>query len=696
MRRVGVVLALAGLVALGGWGSLFRAFATGQAAPSPSNLIVNGGFENGLTGWTLAGTPTPGLSSNAHSGAHSALLGQVQPAFGSFADNQISQTVDLPAGASPITLSYWYDSTCNGRALMRVTLAVNGQNTLLQSGCVTTSGWTESTFSLSSYAGDSVSLVFEDTVSSTGEGQLLVDDVAITTPQNSTSTPTSQPSVKPTATGTALPATSTATVAPTNTATVNPISTSTPGPAPTETAGGPGPPLISIDPFASPTVGQHRSEVEPDTFSHGATVVSAFQVGRIYDGGSTDIGWATRIDSSWQHGLLPSLTVSATPPGPWDRASDPSVAYDAAAGMWLISSLVLSGSTGSGVVVSRSPNGWGWSAPYTVSSGGGYFYDKDWIACDNSATSRYYGHCYAEWDDNTAGDEALMATSTDGGKTWSAAIAPAGNPSGVGGQPVVQPDGTVIVPILSGYGNAIIAFSSTDGGATWGNVVTVSGISVFSTGGDLRTIPLPSAEIDAGGRVYVVWQDCRFEAGCSANDIVMSTSTDGINWSSVVRIPIGSVGSGSDHFIPGLAVNANTAGSSAQLGLTYYYYPSAACDISTCQLDVGFISSGNGGTSWSAPHQIAGPMTPSWLATTDQGVMVGDYISTSFSHGLAVPAFAVANPPNGSVLDESMRSATMKASGGGVPASLITLRTDVRTKFLTASAANRKRVIRIP
>jgi hypothetical protein len=80
--------------------------------------------------------------------------------------------------------------------------------------------------------------------------------------------------------------------------------------------------------------------------------------------------------------------------------------------------------------------------------------------------------------------------------------------------------------------------------------------------------------------------------------------------------------------------------------VTYYFYPNTNCTLATCQLAVGYISSANGGTSWSAPTQLAGPMTMSWIANTSQGRMVGDYISTSFgSDALAHPAISVANAP---------------------------------------------------
>ena len=44
------------------------------------------------------------------------------------------------------------------------------------------------------------------------------------------------------------------------------------------------------------------------------------------------------------------------------------------------------------------------------------------------------------------------------------------------------------------------------------------------------TSPLPSAEMDAAGTAYVVWQDCRFRSGCTSNDIVMSKSTSETTW----------------------------------------------------------------------------------------------------------------------------------------------------------------------
>src|SRR5579885_3566871 len=428
---------------------------------------------------------------------------------------------------------------------------------------------------------------------------------------------------------------------------------------------------VSSDPYTNAT-SQHQTEVEPDSYASGSTIVAVTQVGRFSDGGAT----STDNGSTWQSGFLPSTTPYSTPPGGYDRLSDPTVVYDAAHKQWMIASLAVSaaGSTpvGAAVLVSLSADGLTWNAPVVVANANGGFFDKDWIACDNTAASPYYGHCYLEWDLASSSDLVQMSMSSDGGTTWSAAQSTGDNATGLGGQPLVQPNGTVIVPFLSSsfFSSSIASFTSTNGGASWNSSVTISSESDHQVA-SLRTEPLPTAAMDANGTIYVIWQDCRFESGCSANDLVMSTSTDGNAWSAVQRIPLDAVGSGVDHFIPGLGIDPATSGGSAHLALTYYYYPNANCTASTCQLEVGFASSLDGGTSWSASTPLtAAPMNVTWLANTTDGYMVGDYIATSFSGGKAFPVFAVASAPTGSQLNESLFTiqSGLAVTGGTSPA----------------------------
>ena len=429
---------------------------------------------------------------------------------------------------------------------------------------------------------------------------------------------------------------------------------------------------ISSDPFTN-TTSQHATQVEPDTVSNGSTIVSAYQSGRFTNGGSSDIGFARSTDggTNWTHGFLPGITnVSSpiVPTGPFDRVSDPAVAFDARHSVWMIASLPLTGTNGAGAIVSRSTDGGAtWGNPVTVNADSGT--DKTWIACDDTATSPFFGNCYVQWDNNAQGNLIQMSTSTDGGLTWGAKKTTTTGEAGIGGQPLVQPNGTVIVPLDNANETAVGAFRSTDGGASWTDVTTIALIRSHTEAGGLRSGPLPTAEIDGAGKVFVAWADNRFRRHNGPNDIVYSSSSDGVTWSAVTRVPIDATNSGVDHFIPGLAVDRTTSGASAHLALTYYFYPVSNCSQSTCQLDVGEISSTNGGASWGASTPVAGPMTVTWLASTTQGFMVGDYISTSFNaSGVAHGVFAVATAPSGGVFNEAMftQASGFTAVGGSL------------------------------
>jgi BNR repeat-like domain len=416
---------------------------------------------------------------------------------------------------------------------------------------------------------------------------------------------------------------------------------------------------VSADPYTNAT-SQHATELEPDTFAHHGTVVAAFQVGRFFNGGASDIGVVRSGTggASWDAPGFLHDTFNSGASNPFERVSDPSVAYDAAHGVWMVSSIPLTTTTSVPTVfVNRSTDDgvtWGPAISLPPPVTNSVDLDKNWTACDNHAGSPFYGHCYTELDNFGDGDLELMSTSTDGGLTWSVPIRTDGNDKGLGGQPVTQPSGRVIVPFESLNGT-ISAFSSNDGGLSWQKAVTVSHIRFHGVAGNLRTSPLPTAEVAGDGTVYVAWEDCRFRKGCTANDIVFSKSSDGVNWSDAARVPIDDVNSGVDHFIPGLAVDPSGSGSSTKLALTYYFYPDATC-AGGCQLDVGYISSPDGGAHWGAPTQLAGPMTLNQIAQTSQGPMVGDYISTSFSGNRATTVFAVGKPATSAAFDEAMYS----------------------------------------
>lgn len=408
---------------------------------------------------------------------------------------------------------------------------------------------------------------------------------------------------------------------------------------------------LSEDTFTD-TPSQHDTEVEPGTFSYGSTIVSAFQVARISSGGGADVGFATSTNGglTWTNGYLPGITIYRG--GTNSAASDAAVAYDALHNVWLISTLPIGNNTS--VAVSRSTDGITWSNPIAVT--GSSSADKNWIVCDNTATSPYYGHCYSEWDDTSQGDLIRMSTSKDGGQTWGPALATAGQDHGVGGVPVVKPGGKVIVPIL-GFNGDVIAFSSMYGGKSWTKAVNVASYISHAEAGSLRSAGLISSAADAGGKVYVMWPDCRFRTNCSSNDIVYSTSTTGTTWSAVKRVPIDPVSSTVDHFITGAAIAPGTKGTTAHIALAYYFYPVSNCG-NNCLLSVGFTQSSTAGSTWTAAETLAGPMQLTWLPNTFSGTMVADYISVGFAGGKAFPVFAAAQAKSGSLFHEAIYTTT--------------------------------------
>ncbi len=396
---------------------------------------------------------------------------------------------------------------------------------------------------------------------------------------------------------------------------------------------------VSQDNFTN-SGSQHKTEVEPDTYAWGSTIVSTFQVARNPVWGGADVGFSTSTDGghTWTYGYLPGLTVNYQG-GPYYAASDASVAYDPKHNVWLIATLPLIDPIGD-IAVSRSTDGGlTWGNPVVIDNT--HNDDKGWIVCDTTATSPFYGNCYTGWDAAASTGQIKISTSTDGGLTWGPALSTADHATGQGTQPLVQPNGNVVVAFTNG---GIYATSSSNGGQSWSRVSTISANGpTHGEAGGFRSLLLPSAEVDAAGKLYVVWQDCRFRTNCASNDVVMSTSTDGTTWTSVARIPIDPVTSTVDHFIPGIGVDPARSGSTAHLTVVYYYFPLSNCG-NNCQLFVGYTNSQDGGSTWTAGRSLAGPMKLSWLPDSDLGKMVADYISVSYVNGNAYSVFPVANP----------------------------------------------------
>jgi hypothetical protein len=482
---------------------------------------------------------------------------------------------------------------------------------------------------------------------------------------------------------------------------------------------------IGLDPDATALTGaagsQHRTAVEPSAVAFGSTSLFAFQLGRFADGngGSAHIGWASRGDHLVDCFRPPANCALPGIPGvvggvTYSRVTDPSAALDIKDGVALISMVPIRiGSNGVGVsdtiLVSRSTDNLStFDRPIAMFPAGavrdsrGVDLDKNWTVCDNhpraadangvelpapdNKPNPAYGTCYTTFT-NLKSRTVYMTTSktvdpttrdVNAGKTWTAPVAIT-NSTGLGEEIVVGPPrkagpantcSTGVCPgrvtvVYRDDRNELRAFHSDDAGDHWTAAAKITDFTYHTVAGHLRSDVLPSVQIDPSGTIYAVWPDCRFRAGCSANDLVMTTSADGINWSPVARIDVDAVTTSVDRFIPGLGVDEAPGAcngtpctrANAHLALTYYFYPDANCHAATCQLMVGFTSSTKGGQArtWSAPKVLAGPLKLSWLPTTRETdengrpstaePMVGDYIATVFATGggAATPVFATAN-----------------------------------------------------
>jgi hypothetical protein len=206
---------------------------------TPSNVVLNPGFETGdFTDWTQCGTVNAVISTVEHSGSYSARLGTTaKPEING--DAAICQSVTVPAGGQ---LTFWIKPATDDSIsyAWQTAQLLNSSGTVLETfykTATTSSAWEEETYSLSSYAGQTVTLKFDthgDGYSSDYVDQ-YVDDVSLVGSGSSTPTPSPSasptPSPSPTASPSASP-TATPTAKPTATPTAKPTATPSPNASP--------------------------------------------------------------------------------------------------------------------------------------------------------------------------------------------------------------------------------------------------------------------------------------------------------------------------------------------------------------------------------------------------------------------------------------------------------------------------------
>ncbi|MGK3941598.1 hydrolase [Streptomyces caeruleatus] len=158
----------------------------GGSTCTAAQLLGNSGFESGSSAWTASsGVITDSSDESARTGSFYAWL----DGYGSAHTDTLSQSVTLPSACTTATFSFYLHvdtaETSTGTAYDTLKVQVlNSSGTVL--GTLATysnlnagSGWTQRSFSLAGYAGQSVTLKFTGTEGSTLQTSFVIDDTAL-------------------------------------------------------------------------------------------------------------------------------------------------------------------------------------------------------------------------------------------------------------------------------------------------------------------------------------------------------------------------------------------------------------------------------------------------------------------------------------------------------------------------------------
>ncbi|MDT0472503.1 hydrolase [Streptomyces griseoviridis] len=158
----------------------------GGGSCTAAQLLGNNGFESGNTTWSASsGVITNSSSKSARTGSYYAWL----DGYGTATTDTLSQSVTVPSGCTTAALSFFLhiDTAETTTSTAYDTLKVqvlNSSGTVLAtlatySNLNAASGYTQRTFSLASYAGQTVTLKFTGTEGSTLQTSFVVDDTAL-------------------------------------------------------------------------------------------------------------------------------------------------------------------------------------------------------------------------------------------------------------------------------------------------------------------------------------------------------------------------------------------------------------------------------------------------------------------------------------------------------------------------------------
>jgi hypothetical protein len=161
------------------------ASATVTVTAAATQLVLNPGFESGATSWTATSgvIGANGTSEPAHAGTYDAWL----CGYGSTHTDSVYQAVAIPSTITKATLTYWLHidtaETTTSTAYDTFKAQVrNSSGTVLAtlstvSNLNKASGYTQYTFDLSAYKGQTLQLYFTGSEDSSLQTSFVLDDV---------------------------------------------------------------------------------------------------------------------------------------------------------------------------------------------------------------------------------------------------------------------------------------------------------------------------------------------------------------------------------------------------------------------------------------------------------------------------------------------------------------------------------------
>ncbi len=153
----------------------------GGGCGSSGQKLGNPGFETGTAApWSAtAGVIDSSTSKPVHSGSWKAWL----DGYGSTHTDTLTQSVTLPSGCTSYTFTFWLHidtAEAPGTAYDRLTVKAGSTTLATYTNLNSASGYTQKSFNLSAFAGQTITISFSGTEDSSLQTSFVVDDTAVT------------------------------------------------------------------------------------------------------------------------------------------------------------------------------------------------------------------------------------------------------------------------------------------------------------------------------------------------------------------------------------------------------------------------------------------------------------------------------------------------------------------------------------